>query len=210
MSKTFFSIDQLVETAWIKFTEKPFFWICITLLSSLAGSFNPISIDPENFNFDWNAVGILAIIISSYLSASILLMYIKFSRGESVTVDDLLSINLTTFIQYFLVTVASGILMFIGFIFLIAPGIYIMARVMFAQYLVVDRNVTFNQAIKMSWEISDGHVFSLVGFLAVMGFLLLVGFFSLIVGLLVAVPIIMLSSASLYLFFFQNDTHSIE
>ena len=85
-----------------------------------------------------------------------------------------------------------------------------MARLMFAQYLVVDRNVTFDQAIKMSWEISDGHVFSLVGFLAVMGFLLLVGFFSLIVGLLVAVPIIMLSSASLYLFFFQNDIHSIE
>ena len=79
MSKTFFSIDQIVETAWIKFTEKPFFWICITLLSSLAGSFNPISIDPENFNFDWNAVGILAIIISSYLSASILLIYSVFS-----------------------------------------------------------------------------------------------------------------------------------
>lgn len=210
MSKPLFSIDQLVEQAWIKFTEKPFFWICITLLSSLVGSFNPISIDPEHFNFDWNLGGIIAVIVSSYLSASILLMYIKFARGESVSMDDLLGINFTTFIHYFLVTVVSGLLMVVGFVLLIAPGIYIMARLMFAQYLVVDRNLKFDEAIKMSWKISDGHVFSIVGFLAVMLFVLLVGFCSLIVGLLVATPIMMLSSAALYLLFFQNDNNSIE
>ena len=137
-------------------------------------------------------------------------MYIKFNRGESVSIDDLLSINISTFIHYFLVTVVSGMLVLIGFIFLIVPGIYIMARLMFVQYLVVDRNLKFNEAIKMSWEISDGHVFSIVGFLAVMGFLFLIGFCSLIIGLLVATPIIMLSTAALYLLFFQNDTHSIE
>tara|TARA_B100000579_G_scaffold123007_1_gene99048 strand:+ start:41182 stop:41799 length:618 start_codon:yes stop_codon:yes gene_type:complete len=205
MSKTFFSIDQLVEKSWIKFTEKPFLWICITaILFSI--QFFVQKFDPSISGF----ILICIVVIVNYLKASILLMYIKSARGESVSIDNLSDVNFATFIQYFLVTVASGILMFIGFILLIAPGIYIMARLMFAQYLVLDRNLTFDQAIKMSWEISDGHVFSIVGFLGVMGFLLLVGLCSLIVGLLVAVPIIMLSSAALYLLFFQNDAHSIE
>ena len=151
MSDITFSISELIQDAWSKFKEKPGFWILITIISIVLGYFGDygLSVDPESFEASFTSIqGLVISILSLYLSASITLIYIKYMRGESVSLNDLFAVDLNKFIHYVLAVLVSGFLMVIGFILLILPGFYIMARLMFVQYLVLDRNLSFSEAIK--------------------------------------------------------------
>ena len=74
-----------------------------------------------------------------------------------------------------------------------------MARLMFAQYLIIDNNIGFDEAIKKSWYLTKGCEFNLILFLIAMFVIVLIGILSFFVGLLIAIPVIQLSTACLYL-----------
>ena len=208
MSDITFSISELIQDAWSKFKEKPGFWILITIISIVVGYFGDygLSVDPESFEASFTSIqGFVISILSLYLSASITLIYIKFMRGESVSLNDLFAVDLNKFIHYVLAVLVSGVLMVIGFILLILPGFYIMARLMFVQYLVLDRNLSFLEAIKKSFKMSEGHVLDFISFMFAMAFLVILGFLSLVFGILVAIPVTSLATAKLYLLFVNNE-----
>ena len=208
MSDITFSISELIQDAWFKFKEKPFFWILITIISIVVGYFGDygLSVDPESFEASFTTIqGFLISIVSLYLSASITLIYIKYMRGESVSFNDLLGVDLNKFIHYVLAVLVSGILMLLGFILLIFPGFYVMARLMFVQYLVLDRNQSFSEAITTSFNMSEGHVLDFISFMFAMAFLVILGFLSLVFGVLIAIPISSLATAKLYLLFVKNE-----
>ena len=204
MSDVIFSISELIQDAWSKFKEKPGFWIFITIISVAVGYFGDygLSIDPESFEASFTSVqGFLMSVVSLYFSASITLMYIKYMRGESVSFNDLMGVNFNKFIHYILSVLVSGILMLFGFILLILPGFYIMARLIFVQYLVLDKNLSFWEAITTSFNISEGHVLDLISFMFAMAFLVILGLLSLVFGILIAIPVSSLATAKLYLLF---------
>ena len=207
MSDVTFSISELIQDAWSKFKEKPGFWILITIISIAVGYFGDygLSIDPESFEASFTSIqGFLMSIISLYLSASITLIYIKYMRGESVTFNDLIGVNFNKFIHYILAVLVSGVLMILGFVLLILPGFYVMARLIFAQYLVLDRNLSFSEAITTSFNMSDGHVLNFISFIFAMAFLVILGFLSLLFGVLIAIPVSSLATAKLYLLFSEK------
>jgi len=208
MSKITFSIAELIEQSWIKFKAQPGFWILITILSMVVGYFGDygLSVDPENFNTSFSSFeGLIMSILSLYLTASITLMYVKYMRGESVSFNDLLAIDFNKFINYILVVLISGFLMVCGFMLLILPGFYLMARLMFVQYLVLDKNLSFYDAITTSFKMSDGHVLDFISFIFAMFFLLILGFLSLVLGVLIAVPVTSMAAAQLYILFTNQD-----
>mgnify|MGYP004268801051 CR=1 FL=1 len=84
------------------------------------------------------------------------------------------------------------------------------ARLIFVQYLVVDKNLSFDKAITESWRMSEGNVLNFIGFYFAMVFLILLGFLCLLVGIVVAVPVVMLAQASLYVLFTKNITAELE
>jgi len=204
MSDVTFSISELIQDAWSKFKEKPGFWLFITIISIAVGYFGDygLSIDPESFEASFTSIqGFLMSVISLYFSASITLIYIKYMRGESVSFNDLMGVNFNKFIHYILAVLVSGILMIFGFILLIVPGLYLMARLIFVQYLVLDRNLSFWEAITTSFNMSEGHVWDFISFMFAMAFLVLLGLLSLVFGILIAIPVSSLATAKLYLLF---------
>jgi len=208
MSDITFSISELIQDAWSKFKEKPGFWILITIISIVLGYFGDygLSVDPESFEASFTSIqGLVISILSLYLSASITLIYIKYMRGESVSLNDLFAVDLNKFIHYVLAVLVSGFLMVIGFILLILPGFYIMARLMFVQYLVLDRNLSFSEAIKKSFNMSEGRVLDFISFMFAMSFLVILGLLSLVFGILIAIPVSSLATAKLYLLFLNNE-----
>ncbi len=212
MSQVTFSISDLIEKGWMQFKSNPGFWIGITILTILVGSVgNTFDFNPETFEFSkLNPIGLVADIIGLYLSAAVTLMSIKFMQGKAVAINDLTSVDLKTFIQYFLVTIISTFLMIVGFMVFIIPGFYIMSRLIFVQYLVVDKKLNFDEAIKQSWRISDGFVLQFIAFFCAMIFVILVGLLAFLVGLLIAIPISMLASAQLYIIFTKSNIQEIE
>ena len=204
MSDITFSISELIQDAWSKFKEQPGFWILITIISIVVGYFGDygLSVDPESLEASFTSIqGFLISILSLYLSASITLIYVKYMRGEPVLFNDLLGVDLNKFVHYVLSVLVSGVLMILGFILLILPGFYVMARLMFVQYLVLDRNLSFSEAITTSFNMSEGHVLNFISFIFAMAFLVILGFLSLLFGVLIAIPVSSLATAKLYLLF---------
>ncbi|MBF25619.1 MAG: hypothetical protein CMP49_03770 [Flavobacteriales bacterium] len=210
MSQISFSIFNIIETGWCKFKKQPFFWIAITVLNLLVGSIgSSFDIDVDTFETSINPIGVAASLLSLYISAAITLMAIKYMRGELISFHHLTAISINKFVHYFLATVVSTIFIIIGFILFILPGIYIMSRLLFVRYLVVDKNLNFDEAIKQSWKMTNDNVFTLYLFLCMLALILLIGFILFVVGLLIAIPIITLASAELYLLFSKNNSSSI-
>jgi len=196
-----FSIEEHFSNAWKRFQQSSLFWISISLFS--------IAIGAPGSNFSSPNIMIFFTAISMYFSAAIVLMSINYMKGNHVTINNLIKINLPTFVHYFLASILCGIIVFLGAIFLILPGLYLASRLIFAQYLVVDKGLTFDQAIMKSWALTKGNEWNLITFLLVTFLVFLIGFFALFVGLLVAIPLVSLATASLYLCFTKNQSKQL-
>ena len=203
MTKLHFSVSDIIQNSWDKFKSEPFFWIALTIINLFLGFFSDFgfNVDAESFETNFNPFGLLGSFFSMYLSASITLIAINYMRGESISFHDLIKVDFNKFIHYLLTSLFCGLLIMIGLVFFIFPGIYLIVRLMFAQYLVLDKNIAFFDAIKLSWKMTEDNGLDLFSFLLAMLVLLIIGFFSFVLGLILAIPIIWLATAKLYIVF---------
>jgi uncharacterized membrane protein len=90
------------------------------------------------------------------------------------------------------------IIVFVGFLLLIVPGVIAAIGLCFVAYLVVDRGAGPIEALKESWRVTKGHKWQLflLG-LALIG-LNLLGLLALVVGVLVTIPISWLALTHAY------------
>jgi uncharacterized membrane protein len=123
--------------------------------------------------------------------------FLKAVRGEKLDTKDMLA----PFRNYFnvvlgnlLVTIVVGI----GFVFLIVPGIILACKLAFVPYLVVDRGLDAIEAFKESWKMTGGYTVEifLIWLLAVP--IIIAGIILLGVGLIASTMWIGLAFASMY------------
>jgi uncharacterized membrane protein len=82
--------------------------------------------------------------------------HLKASRGDSLEIKNMFE----AFQSYWNAVLASllvGVIVFIGFILLIVPGIVFACKLAFTPYLVVDRKMGVIEAVKGSWSMTGGH-----------------------------------------------------
>jgi uncharacterized membrane protein len=101
-------------------------------------------------------------------------------------------------LNYFLASVVQGIIVTIGFILLIIPGIILSIRLYYTYYLIIDKNLGFVEAIKKSWAITRGNTWNLFFFGVLIGLINILGALCLIVGLFVTVPLSLLALTFVY------------
>jgi uncharacterized membrane protein len=123
--------------------------------------------------------------------------FLKAARAERVEVADLFA----AFKNYWNAVLANllvGVIIFIGVILLIIPGIYFACKLAFTPYLVVDRKMQVIEAIKASWRMTDGHGWKvfLIGLLAIPVFI--AGLICLGVGVIISFLWVNMAIASLY------------
>lgn len=96
------------------------------------------------------------------------------------------------------ISLVSIVIIMLGFLFLIIPGIWFFIALSFATYYLVDRDGGVFDSLRMSWNITKGHIVQIFLFtLAIVG-LNILGFLALGVGLLVTVPVSMIAYGSVY------------
>jgi uncharacterized membrane protein len=123
--------------------------------------------------------------------------YLRAARDDPVEVKDMFEV----FRNYWNVVLASllvGVIVVIGLVLLIIPGIYFACKLAFTPYLVVDRKMEAIAAIKESWRMTGGYFWKvfLTGLLAIP--VAIAGFICLGVGIIPATMWISLALASLY------------
>ena len=137
------------------------------------------------------------ILLTSPIGYGVSFAYLKAARGDTLDVKDMFE----AFHNYWNAVLASllvGVIIGIGFVLLIVPGIIFACKLVFTPYLVVDRKMEVIEAVKESWRMTSGHAWKvfLIGLLAIP--ISIAGIICFGVGIIVAIMWISLAFASLY------------
>ncbi len=124
---------------------------------------------------------------------------IKIARGEAVDFQDLLAKKHRIF-HYLLASLLLSLLVMVGFILFIVPGIYLLFKYSYVMSLVIDREMGVMDALKASSKMTDGSKGTL--FLYGFGFLgiTILGIIPLFLGLIVVIPLLAIANAVMYLY----------
>lgn len=184
-----------ISAAWQLFKNNPLPWVLITLAMGIA---NMIA------NFLTNSESLGPAFIGSLLSIAVAFLFQAFMiRGALLEVDghkpeigDFFKLH--NFGWFVLAAIIVGFATAIGTLLLIIPGIAIAFFLHWTLNFVIDRNMTAMDAIKSSFNAikSDGGNLFLLAILNIL--IVVAGALALLVGLLVAVPIMTLASMVAY------------
>jgi uncharacterized membrane protein len=136
-------------------------------------------------------------VLSVVMSAGLTMLSLRIAEGHAAHYRDLFPWNRMVWL-YFLASLLMGLTILGGLILLVIPGIFLMVRLSFVRFPVIEGAGPI-EAIKRSWALTRGHWWHLAGFLLVLLGINVVGAILLLVGLLVSVPVSMLAMAHVYL-----------
>jgi len=102
------------------------------------------------------------------------------------------------FWSYIIANLLVGILIAVGIVLLIVPGIIAMLMFMFSSFIVIDREKGPIESMAMSKLITKGKRWPLLGFVLLLLLINLAGILALLIGLLVTIPVSTLAFAHAY------------
>ena len=141
-------------------------------------------------------LSLIRVVIGVVISMGTIKIALEFVDKKNPKISDLFYTK--SILNYFLVSLIRGIIVFIGFILLVIPGIIFSIKLQFVTYLVVDKKLGALQALSKSWEMTKGVKWNLFLFwLALLGINIL-GFLFLIIGLVITIPLSMVATAYVY------------
>jgi uncharacterized membrane protein len=125
-------------------------------------------------------------------------VFLKAVRGERIEVRDIFITFQRNYWNVIIANVVVGIIIGLGFVMLIVPGIIFACRLAFVPYLVVDREMDVMDALRVSWDMTRGYGWQifLMGLLAIP--VVLLGLICLFVGVIVSVMWISTAFAVMY------------
>lgn len=184
-----FSIQEALSFGWTTFKKN--IWLLIGLAITYLLAVVIISA------LDTITFGLASIAGSMILGMGGITIVLKFVDGQKPEILDLFR-TYRPFLNYLAVSVLYTLLVMVGLVLFIVPGIYWALRYAYGPFLVVDRNLGPLQALKASSEITQGVKWNLLGFVIVLALLNFVGVILLLVGYLITAPITWIASAWVY------------
>lgn len=140
---------------------------------------------------------VYGIFLTNPLAYGVRFVFLKAARNESLDLGDMFE-----GFHYYWSAVLAGLLVsvivVIGMLFLIVPGIIFGCKLAFTPYLVVDREMKVIDAIQESWRMTTGHAWEvfLIGLLGIP--IVFAGLLCCVVGVIPAAMWTNLAAASLY------------
>jgi uncharacterized membrane protein len=125
-------------------------------------------------------------------------VFLKAVRGERIEVRDIFITFQRNYWNVIIANVVVSIIIGLGIVMLIVPGIIFACRLAFVPYLVVDREMDVMDALRVSWDMTRGYGWQifLMGLLAIP--VVLLGLICLFVGVIVSVMWISAAFAVMY------------
>ena len=131
--------------------------------------------------------GIVNPILSPIFTAGFYIVAFKIAKGRTPSFGDFFA-GFNNFIQLFLTNFVSAILIALGLILFIIPGLYLAIAYMFSMPFVVDKHLDFWSALETSRKLITRNWFSFLGLALLLLLLNLGGVLLFGVGVLVTIP----------------------
>jgi uncharacterized membrane protein len=135
---------------------------------------------------------LVSLATNTFIGIVFVTMGLKLYDGEPITTDSLMS-RMNVFLSYLGTSILYGLIVFVGFLLLIVPGIIWAIKFGFSFEFVVDKGYSPMDALRASSRATSGFKWTLFGLgLASFGIIIL-GLIALVVGILVAAPVVFLA-----------------
>jgi uncharacterized membrane protein len=138
---------------WEKFLE---LLLVVIIMWVISIPFSVLSWTTDN-NVVVSTLGtIYSILLSLPVTWGVYYCALRAARGEDIEVKDMFA-GFNNYGNVVAGAILQAIIIAVGFIFLIVPGIIFACKLAFVPYLVVDEKMDAIAAIKKSWKMTDGH-----------------------------------------------------
>jgi len=168
------NIGQYFREGWTVFNQYGAGFIGFTIINLLIYTF-------------LSSIPFSGLVISGSLGAGFFIVAFRILKNRPYSFDDFFR-GFKSFLQLFLVTLMSGIFIFIGTLLFIIPGIYLSVAYAFAIALVLEKRLEFWDALEASRKIISKDWFSFFLLFICVGLLNFAGLLAFVVGLLVTTP----------------------
>jgi uncharacterized membrane protein len=151
---------------------------------------------------------VYSILIANPVQYGVYFSYLKAARRDKLEIKNMFE----AFQNYWNAVLASllvSVIVVIGLILLIVPGIIFACKLAFTPYLVVDRKMGVIEAVKHSWNMTGGYTWKvfLTGLLAIP--IVIAGLIVFGVGVIISIMWINMAFASLYYAVSQAETNRL-
>jgi len=200
MAKNSFSIGDAVKYGWRKATGNISFFVVLFLIfivvnvapAALGALFQHLNISILSF-----AAQLVGWALQLTMSLGLINVALRLHDNKKANYKNLFD-HVHLVIPYFLTSIIYGLIVFVGFILLIVPGIVWSIKFRYFPYLMVDRNLGPIDALKESAKMTRGFKWKIFWFGVVIALINILGFLALIVGLFITVPLSMMAEAWVY------------
>ncbi len=140
---------------------------------------------------------VVGIVVGTFVGIGIITFYLK-AHDDPAHASWKLLWNPEPFWRYLVTSIVAGVLIMIGFVLFVVPGVILALAWSFALYLTIERKIWTMDALMESARITRGSRVKLFLFGLALAAVNLVGTLLLLVGLFVSVPVTLLASVHVY------------
>jgi len=195
-----FSIKDSIKFGWEKLWSNFLFIIGVVLISFTASVLLGRIQDVlgEGTPVVDIVMTVTSLFITSVISIGYYKIFLKIHDGQRADFKDLYQ-HYSLFWKYLITSVLYGLMVFVGLILLIVPGIYLALKYAFAVLIVIDEeNISTMEALSKSSDITLGVKWKLLGFVILITLINVVGAVLLGLGLLITIPMTTMASVYVY------------
>ena len=138
-------------------------YLVIAAILNVITTFTLGSANPQAFGFGDVVAQLLTSLLLTPMYAGLFMIALKHSVGSPIRVGELFNYY-DKIIPLFVVSVIVQILILLGLLLLILPGIYLVVTLSFALPLVFEKNMSPLEAVKTSRAVVQKKWFSFAGF----------------------------------------------
>ena len=142
-------------------------------------------------------IRIASFVLSMIIGMGLIKICLRFCDGEKGEFSDLFSCY-PLFFNYLIGSILYWLIIMVGLVLLIIPGIIWAIKFQFFDYLIVDKGLGPIDALEKSSEITRGVKWDLFIFAILLIIINIMGFLCLLVGLFVTIPVTMVAMAFVY------------
>lgn len=197
MTQTF-SKKQALLVGWERFKERPWFlvglFILTTAISWLSSTISEHAVGAGVFVF-----GFIDFLLQTLISIGLIHVALLVFDEQDAHIHDVFA-PVRKIARYFFATILAVLLIVIGFLLLIVPGIIVAIALSFVAYRIVDKNEKAISALRGSWHMTKGHRLNLLVFFLVLALFNLVGLLALGIGIVITAPVSALATVYVYRF----------
>lgn len=199
MGQKAFSKKEAVTYGWKWFKAKAKFFILVMIIIMLLKYAPKVIANglPQQASLISGIILFASWVASVIVDMGILRIALNIYDGAEVNLQTLFS-EAATFFKFLVASVVYGLIVAVGLILLIVPGIFFGISLQFAPLLVIDKGIGPVAAIKESWRITKGARLQLLLFGLILVGINLLGVLLLLVGVLAAIPVTTIANVWVY------------